>query len=138
MGKSMRRNLKHSDTLRFCIEDTLKNEKEDYEKIIKTVRELKEKMTGIEQRISQRNSKNPVEDMDDLRHLMESLDILTDAQIDRSGEAWMNFGKLKHDCGKQAAEFPELEELRMQCTRREQLAADLLCYSLGFIKNKSS
>lgn len=117
------------------IENTLKSEKEDYEKALKAVGELKGKMTKIEQRASQRNRGSKDEDMNDMRCFMESLDLLADAQILRSGEAWMNFEKLKNECDEQNVESPKLDELRMLCVQREQLAADLLCYTLGFIKN---
>lgn len=73
-----------------------------------------------------------------MKSTMESLDKLTDSQILKSKEAWKKYEELKHDCEMRSLAPPQLDELRILCKETEQVAADLLCYSLGFVRRKTS
>ena len=124
--------------LRVRVENATKEIEEDYNRIRQTVQTLKQKMNEIEQRLSQKKTtKGTNEDTKSLRAVMKSLDRLTDRQILKSKVAWKKYEQLKHNCRTHASDLPELEELRVLCKKTEQLAADLLCYSLGFVKRKN-
>lgn len=65
---------------------------------------------------------------------IKRLNRLTDYQITRSKKAWEEYRKLEQEC-KQRSLYPiQLDNLRAICKRTEELAADLLCYSLARFK----
>ena len=127
-----------TDELGTRIENATRNVKEDYEKALGTVGMLKEKMNELEQRIGKEKPEEASGDMASLRSAIDSLERLTDSEILRSKAAWKKYEELKHECEKNALAPPQLEELRTLCKRTEQLAADLLCYSLGLLKQKNT
>lgn len=123
--------------LRVRIENAASNIMEDYDRTLKTVGKLKEKMNELEQRMSQKRPEEVEEDMYHLRLATERLNRLTDSQILRSKKAWKEYEELEHDCKMQTLQLPELDGLRAQCKKTEQFAADLLCYSMGLSKRKT-
>jgi hypothetical protein len=129
--------LTEPDDLRARIENAKRNVKEDYERTLETVVTLKEKMNELEQRISQKKPEEAKEDLNSLRYAIESLDRLTDSQILKSKEAWKKYRELEHNCKTQTLESTQLNELQKLCEKTEQVAADLLCYSLGLLKRKN-
>jgi hypothetical protein len=129
--------LTETGGLRLRIENATRDVKEEYERTLETVGKLKEKMNELEGRISREKPKEAGEDLNSLRSAMESLDGLTDSQILKSKEAWKKYEELKHDCEMRTSAPPELDELRILCRKTEQMAADLLCYSLGFVRRKT-
>ena len=70
--------------LRVRIENAARNIMEDYDRTLKTVGKLKEKMNELEQRMSQKRPEEVEEDMYHLRHATERLNRLTDSQILKS------------------------------------------------------
>lgn len=130
--------MTETDELRVRIENATRNVKEDYETALKTVGTIKANMNELEQRISQKKPAQAGEDMNSLRAAIYSLDKLTDSQILKSKEAWKKYEELKRDCEIQNPASPQLDELRTLCKKTEQLAADLLCYSLGLLKQKNT
>jgi hypothetical protein len=56
---------------------------------------------------------------------------LTDFQILGSKNAWEEYRKLENYCKQFAFHSVELDNLKVVCKKMEELAADLLCYSLG-------
>jgi hypothetical protein len=93
-------------------------------------------MNELEQRIAQNKPGEACEDLNSLTSAIESLDRLTDSQIQKSKEMWRKYEELKHDCQMQTLQVHQLDELHILCKKAEQLAADLLCYSLGRFKQK--
>ena len=124
--------------LRIRIENAARNIMEDYDRTLKTVGKLKGKMTELEQRMSQKRPEEIEENMYHLRHATERLNRLTDSQILRSKKAWKEYEELEHDCKMQTLQLPQLDGLRTQCKKTEQFAADLLCYSMGLSRRKTS
>jgi len=129
--------LRETDELDARIENANGNVKEDYEKAVETVGKLKDKMNELEKRIGQKKPEEAREDMTSLRSVMDSLERFTDSEIMKSKAVWKKYEELKHECENHALTPPRLDELRTLCKRTEQLAADLLCYSLGLIKQKN-
>jgi len=130
--------LTENGTLLGRIENATKNVKKDYETALKTVGTLKAKMNELEQRISKKKPAQTEEDLNSLRAAIHSLDRLTDSQILKSKEAWKKYEELKRICETQNPAAPQLDELQTLCKKTEQLAADLLCYSLGLLKQKNT
>lgn len=128
--------LTETDELNARIENSARNVKEDYEKAVETVGMLKDKMNELEKRIGQKKTEEARQDMASLRSTIDSLERFTDSEILKSKAAWKKYEELKNECENQALTLPQLDELRTLCKRTEQLAADLLCYSLGLLKQK--
>jgi transketolase len=118
------------------IENATRKAEEDYETALKTVAKTKEKMNELERRISQKKPEENQEHLNHLRSEIDSLNRLTDSQIMKSKETWKKYEELKHECEMQTLQPSQLDELRILCKKTEQLAADLLCYSLGFLNQK--
>lgn len=130
--------LTESDKLRVRIENTTRDLEADYQRTLKTVARLKENMNSLEQRISQEKPEEAQEDMNTLRSERESLDKLTDSLILKSKEAWKKHEELNQRCKTQSLKLSQLDELQTTCKKTEQLAADLLCYSLGILEQRKS
>lgn len=127
-----------TDEIGARIENATRNIKEDYERALETVGTLKEKMNELEQRIGQKKPEEARVDMVSLRSAIDTLERLTDSEILKSKAAWKKYEELKQDCELHALAPPQLDELRILCKRTEQLAADLLCYSLGLLRQKNT
>ena len=91
-------------------------------------------MNRLEQRIGQEKPEEAKIDEASLRSAVDSLERLTDSEILRSQAAWKKYEKLKQECERHDLTVPQLDELRTLCKMTEQLAADLLCYSLGLLR----
>ena len=126
-----------NDELSARIESATGNVKEDFEKSVGTVGMLKLKMNELEQRLGQKKPEEATEDTASLRSAIDSLEKFTDSEILKTKAAWKKYEELKHECETHASVSHQLEELRTMCKETEQLAADLLCYSLGLIRQKS-
>jgi vacuolar-type H+-ATPase subunit I/STV1 len=111
--------------LQARIEETGRRIQKDYRKTLEKVQELKNKMNEIEQH----NTKT--RGLKALDSAIKRLNKLTDSQILRSKKAWEEYRKLEQE-SKQCALHPfQLDNLRAICKKTEELAADLLCYSLA-------
>ena len=120
--------------LRIRIENATRDVEKSYRKTLGKVSTLKEKMNKLEQSASRNSSAKTRKDFDSLNSAIESLNRLTDSQILKSKKAWNKCKKLEQDCKEQRSELPELDNLRALCKKMEELAADMLCYSLGHLK----
>lgn len=130
--------MTETDELCVRIEIATRNIKEDYEKALGTVGMLKEKMNELEQKIGKEKPEEATEDAASLKSAIDNLERFTDSEILKSKEAWKKYEELKRECENHALTPNQLDELRSICKRTEQLAADLLCYSLGLIKQRST
>ncbi|MGB8780850.1 MAG: hypothetical protein WCD81_09425 [Candidatus Bathyarchaeia archaeon] len=111
--------------LRARIKETGRQIQGDYGKTLEKVQKLKNKMNELEQRTPK------TLDLKALDSAIKRLNTLTDSQILRSKNAWEEYRKLEQEC-KQCALCPvQLDNLRAICKKTEELAADLLCYSLA-------
>jgi len=111
--------------LQARIEETGRQIQKDYRKTSEKVQKLKNKMNEMEQH----NMKT--RDLKALDSAIKRLNKLTDSQILRSKKAWVEYRKLEQE-SKQCTLSPvQLSNLRAICKKTEELAADLLCYSLA-------
>jgi ABC-type phosphate transport system auxiliary subunit len=107
------------------IEETGRQIQKDYRKTLAKVQKLKNKMNELEQHAPK------TRDLKTLDLAIKRLNKLTDSQILRSKKAWIEYRKLEQEC-KQCTLCPvQLDDLRAICKKTEELAADLLCYSLA-------
>jgi len=113
------------------IEKAIRDLEDDDRKLLETLKTLKDRITELEGRVGQ---KKQAGDLDRLDSANESLNQLTDSQILASKEAWKSYEEFELQCGGRPSNLNKLGELRAACKKREQIAADLLCYSLGHLK----
>jgi hypothetical protein len=111
--------------LRARIEETGRQTQGDCRKTLQKVQRLKNKMNELEQH-------NPkTRDSKALDSAIKRLNKLTDSQILRSKKAWEEYRKLEQESKQRALHPVQLDNLRTICKKTEELAADLLCYSLA-------
>jgi vacuolar-type H+-ATPase subunit I/STV1 len=111
--------------LRARIEETGRQIQRDYRKTLEKVQKLKNKMNKLEQHAPK------TQNLKALDLVIKRLNRLTDSQILRSKKAWEEYGKFKQECEKCELCSVQLDNLRVICKKTEELAADLLCYSLA-------
>ena len=113
------------------IEKAIRDFEEDDRKLLETLRTLKDHITKLEERVGEKKQPG---DLDKLDSAIESLNQLTDSQILASKKAWKSHEEFERECDGQSSRLDKLNELRAVCKKRERIAADLLCYSLGHLK----
>jgi hypothetical protein len=120
------------------IKTATKNLTRDHNKTLRTVSSLKKKINDLELNISRRDNTSADADAKKLNITMEKLDAFVDSVILKSANVAREYERLKLKCAKQAFEPPELKDLLTQCRKNEQLAKDLLCYSLAHLKKEQA
>jgi hypothetical protein len=113
------------------VEKSTREVREGFEAALKNVEKIKWQMNELELRIDKVRG---LQNDNSLSVLSEDLDKLTDNQILKSEEAIKKYGELKQQCGKHGWVLPQLNDLETWCKKSEQLASDLLCYSLGLLR----
>jgi len=128
--------VEDSTELQNQIERAREQTESEYAEALKAVERLKNKMNDLEQGGSKNDQTAATSNSNSLDLAIESLNELTDSQILRSKKAWKEYRKLETHCKQYVLQPVELDNLRTLCKRMEELAADLLCYSLGRFKPK--
>jgi len=117
--------------LQARIEETERQIQNDYTRTLQRIQKLKNKMNELEQR-------NPkTRDLKALDLAIKRLNKLTDSQILRSKKAWAKYRKIEEDCKQCTLRPAQLDNLRATCKKTEELAADLLCYSLARFEQRA-
>jgi len=127
----MRKTLRTPTQLKRKIETTIQNLRHNYAKTLSSVASLKEKVNNLELRISENSSKNDDANREKLSLAVDELEKLIDLVIAQAAKTKQRCEKLKLECSMQPHEPSGLKELLSLCSENEQLARDLLCYSLG-------
>jgi arginine/lysine/ornithine decarboxylase len=107
------------------IEEAERQIQRDYRKTLEKVKKLKNQMNKLEQQTPR------TQGLKILDVVIKRLNRLSDSQIMRSKKAWEEYRKLEQECRQGALCPVQLDNLRAVCKKTEELAADLLCYSLG-------
>jgi chromosome segregation ATPase len=111
------------------IEETERKIQSNYTETLEEMLRLKTQLNKLEQQTSRKTQSLKALDL-----ALERLDRLIDSQIVRSKRAWEEYRRLEQEC-KQCALCPvQLDNLRAICKKTEELATDLLCYSLARFK----
>jgi hypothetical protein len=123
--------MEDSLELQNQIERTRKQTEKEYAQVLMEVKGLKNGMNKLEQSISGGEQVATMSDSNSLDLAIQSLNELTDSQILRSKKAWEEYRKLETCCTRCSVQPVELDNFKVLCKKMEELAADLLCYSLG-------
>ena len=123
--------------LQAKIDEATKSLEESHRKALRMVRTLKDKMNALELNISEKGSAKTKEDLDELNSAIDKLNRLTDYLITESAKAWEEYEKFEHGCNVREHKPADMDGLKAICKGAEELAKDLLCYSLGHFKRKS-
>jgi DNA repair exonuclease SbcCD ATPase subunit len=123
--------LPNANNLQTRVESARKRTERDYERALKTVEKLKNRMNELEQDIIQKKETRTIEDLKVLDSAINRLDGLTDSEISRSRKAREEYRRLEQQCKTLDVQPVQLDDLRAMCKKMEEPAADLLCYSLG-------
>jgi len=115
----------------------IRNLKKDHEEAVKTVAFLKKRIDDLELHISKEGYVRTDADAGKLNSAMEQLDRFIDSLILNSARVKEKCERLAQECQIRSFEPVGLESLRALCHENEQLAKDLLCYSLGRFKRAS-
>ena len=121
--------------LQTAIDEAINDLEKSYQEAVKTVKTLK---NGINQLERAGNEKSPVESDAHLRELnsaIERLDGFIDSWVLKSADAWNKYRVLeKRFMTVQVSELARVNDLKNLCKQSEQLAKDLLCYSLAHLR----
>jgi hypothetical protein len=118
------------------IEKAIKDSERSYNETIRNIRELKERISELEISISEKGNTENSEEMRELNSLEEKLNASVDSLILRSEAEWEDYRRLEQECGVRGFDPARLEAFKVICKKTEELAKDLLCYSLGRFRQK--
>jgi len=118
------------------IETAIKDFEKNHKKAAKTLAFLKKRINDLELSISNEGCVKTDAGMERLNSATEKLDRFIDSVILENAQARGEYERLERECRALTFESARLENLRTLCQEYEQLAKDLLCYSLGHIRLK--
>lgn len=127
----MRKALSNPAQLKRQIEKAIQDLRRDYTKTMSLVASLKKKVNDFELKISGNSSKSDDVNREKLSLAVNELDKFIDSVIAKAAKTQQRCEELKLECLTQSHQPVELKELLSLCSENEQLAKDLLCYSLG-------
>jgi hypothetical protein len=113
------------------IDEATREMERDYAVALGHIEKLKGRLNAAEHRASQESSFEAAHRMEALDSIVRSISELSDSLIIKSKRAWQRYESLKHECEAAGLTMARLDGIRVLCRKTEQLAADLLCYSLG-------
>ncbi len=100
-------------------------------KTLSSVASLKKKVNDLELRTGENGAISDDANREKLSLAVNELDEFIDSVIAQAGKTRQRCEKLKLECSTQSHEPIGLKEFLTLCSENEQLAKDLLCYSLG-------
>jgi len=121
------------------MEETISNLGKSYVEALKTVNMLKDRINEIEQARSVENSVESPILRRELDTAIDGLDAFVDSWILKSQECWKKYRLLEKEfTAMKESDLDKLNALRNLCEQSEQLAKDLLCYSLAHLRRGKS
>lgn len=127
----MRKSLSIATQLERRIETAIGDLRQNYTKTLSSVASLKRKVNELELRTSENGSTCDDANREKLSLAVNELDQFIDSVVSRAAKTKQKCDRLKLECSAQSHEPVGLKELLSLCSENEQLAKDLLCYSLG-------
>lgn len=118
------------------IEKTTKDFERSYEKTIEVIREVKDRINKLESNISDKLDTEIGKEIHELNSLAEKLNESVDSLTLRSGAEWKEYRRLDQECKIRGYDPARLEGLKAIYKKTEELAKDMLCYSLARFKRK--
>jgi len=126
--------LNRSAQLEAEIETTIEDLRRIYGKTLSAVAFLKKRINDLELNVTERGSVPADQNGGELSSAVEELDEFIDSVILQAARTREKCEKLKQECAVQSFEPIRLRDLLSSCLENEQLAKDLLCYSLGRLR----
>lgn len=123
--------MTETDGLRTEIERTVRDMERTYDEALVKIKELKDMMNTLEQKIRQDDDSEKSSYIRALNSASEKLNGLSDSLCLTSKKAWQTLTRLESRCRASQLNPALLDEVRALCLKTEKMAADLLCYSLG-------
>jgi chromosome segregation ATPase len=119
-----------------------KQTEQNYQIALGELRELKTKINDLELVIVDNAYAKRSGDKEELDSALDNLIKFTDFMISESERAWEEYRTLERDCRIGASEpsdvNAQMKALRDLCTKTDEFATDLLCYSLAHFKRKDA
>jgi hypothetical protein len=131
MPAEMRRALSTETQLERQIETAIEDLRQHFAKTLSSVASLKKRVNDLELRTSEKGSARDGANREELSLAVNELDQLIDSVISQAAKTRQRCEKLELECSVQSQKPDGLKELLSLCSENEQLAKDLLCYSLG-------
>ena len=131
MPPKMRKTVSKTTRLERQIETAIEDLRQNYKETLNSVTSLKKKVNELELRTNENGSTHADANRKKLNLAVNELDQLIDSAISQAAKKKQRCEKLKLDCSTQSHAPAGLKELLTLCVENEQLAKDLLCYSLG-------
>jgi ABC-type phosphate transport system auxiliary subunit len=125
--------LSRATQLEKQIDTAFEDLRQNYAKTLRSVASLKRKVNDLELRAS-RGGSTQADELEKLNLAAKELDRFIDSFISQATRTKERCEKLKLKCSAQSVEPLGLKYLLSLCSEYEQLAKDLLCYSLGRLK----
>jgi hypothetical protein len=113
------------------IDEAAREMERDYAMALGQIEKLKGRLNTAEHRASQESDFEAARCIEALDSIVRSISELSDSLIIESKRAWQRYERLKQECEAAGLTMARLDGVRVLCVKTEQLAADLLCYSLG-------
>ena len=135
----MCRSLTDASELQAKVEEAVDSLSKSYVEAVKTLNVLKDRINQLEQARADGNSIENHALGRELDSAVERFDAFVDSWILDSRDAWIKYRRLeKESLTVKEPNLDRLNALRSLCQQSEQLAKDLLCYSLARLKRVRS
>ena len=131
MPAKMRKALSRATQLERQIETAIEDLRQNYTQTLSSVASLKKKVNDLELKTNDNSSARDDTNRQKLNLAVNELDQFIDSVVSTAAKTRHTCEKLKLECSVQSHEPVGLKELLSLCSENEQLAKDLLCYSLG-------
>jgi predicted nucleic acid-binding Zn-ribbon protein len=118
------------------IDKVTRDLQKSYDTNSEKIRKLKEKTNSLEKALGQENGKS-AKRITELNHAMQLLNELSDSLIMTSKKAIQRLNSLERKSETSGLESNRLNDLRSLCKKTELMAADFLCYTLGFFQHQT-
>jgi predicted nucleic acid-binding Zn-ribbon protein len=124
--------------LQSRINRAIKQTEQNYQKALRELSELKAKINDLELAIIDNAHAKTTEHKEKLDSAMDRLIKFTDMMISESERRWEEYRVLERDCetsiSKSSDVNAQMKTLMDLCKKTDELATDLLCYSLAHFK----
>jgi hypothetical protein len=128
------------ESVRLNVEiDEIAREMENkYGKRLRAIKKHKEKLNELDQVTGLDEGSKSINHAKAWEATAESLNKLSDSLIIESKRAWQICGMLERKCSATGLDPAVLDKVRVLCKKTEAMAADLLCYTLGRLRQRES
>jgi hypothetical protein len=124
--------------LKVEIDETAGDMENDSKRRLRAIKKLNDRLNALDQVTGLCEGSKSINHMKALEAAVESLNRLSDSLIIQSKRAWQTYARLEHKCSAAGLDPTVLDKVRVLCKKTEAMAADLLCYTLGRLRQRES